>query len=123
MNTRINPTAQDLRDRAARARQASAESWERSDTDGFLSQWASDTMARRYSDAADVAEAGWKINVLALFYNGEIASTDQRDGQYGFYWILNDATAEAFGKRFYNPSKAKRSVEVTSTRTLQSRRM
>lgn len=100
-------TADEYRAAAAAARKSSAESWERSDTDGFLSQWAADTMATRYDFLAQVAEDGGKIEHIVLFFQGKIASTDQRDGQYGYYWILNDEAAEAYGKRFFNPSKAK----------------
>lgn len=110
------PTAEEFRALAKQATEERAASWERSDSDGFLSQWASGVMANRYLDAAQVADDGWKVNRLALFFNGKLASNDQRDGQYGFYWILNDEAAEAYGKRFYSPSKAKRGVRADRLR-------
>lgn len=104
-------TAAEYRTAAAAARKAEADSWDRSDTDGFLSQWASKEMARRYDHLAAVAEDGGQMNTLALFLNGELASTDQRNGTYGLYWILNDKAAAAFGKRFFNGSRAKNATE------------
>lgn len=109
-------TAEEYRAAAASSRKAEAESWERSDTDGYLSQWASSQMAHRYDRLAKIAEDGGKINVLALFLNGTVASLDQRDGQYGFYWILNDAAEAEFGKRFFNPSKAKNATDRDKAR-------
>lgn len=103
-------TADEYRAAAASARKAEAESWERSDTDGFLSQWASSQMARRYDHLASVAENGGRMQHLTLFLNGELASTNQKSGDYGLYWVLNDGAAEKFGKRFFNSSKAKNGV-------------
>lgn len=100
-------TGDEYRAAAASARKAEADSWERSDTDGFLSQWANRQMAASYDHLASVADNGGVMNTLALFLDGELASTDQRDGAYGLYWVLNDAAAEKFGKRFFNGSKAK----------------
>lgn len=77
-----------------------------SDTDGYLSQWASGQMASRYHALADLADNGGVMDTLALFFNGELASTDQRNGQYGLYWVLNDAAAAAYGKRFFNGSRS-----------------
>jgi hypothetical protein len=60
-------TADQYREMARDARRRSAESWDRSGTDGYLSQWASDSVAREYDLAADLAEAGWVAEFPALF--------------------------------------------------------
>lgn len=109
-------TAAEYRSAAASARKAEAESWERSDTDGFLSQWGNREMAKRYDHLASIAENGGMMQTLALFLDGEFASADQRSGQFGLYWILNDAAAEKHGKRFFNPSKAKNATERDKAR-------
>lgn len=87
--------------------QRSAESFDRCDTDGFLSQWASDTTAREYQSKARWArECGYTNMTVLLNLDGTIASTMHREGQYGMYWVLNDDAAARFGKRFLNLSQA-----------------
>ena len=61
-------TATAYREQAQAARQAAADSWERSDTDGFVSQWASGLTAREYDLKADLAERGG----LDAFYDAVI---------------------------------------------------
>lgn len=103
----IGQDAETLRQMARDARQRSYESFQRSDTDGFRSQGASDTMARVYEVQAGIAENGGTIEMQALFnLDGTIASTHNAQGQWGWYWVLNDAAAARFGKRFFNESKA-----------------
>lgn len=82
-------------------------SFERCDTDGFLSQWASGITGQLNSLKADLARNFGLIEIDALFnLDGTVASTHNADGQYGEYWVLNDDAAERFGKRFFSPSKA-----------------
>jgi hypothetical protein len=93
---------------AQRSSAASRESFERSDTDGFLSQWASDSMAREYhARAAWARDHGYATISVLLLADGTLASTMIRDGQYGSYWVLNDTAAAVIGKRFFNTSKAR----------------
>jgi len=101
-------TAEDWRAKATESVKRRQESWERSDTDGFMSQWASDMMAQEYRLCADLAEAGGLMETTALFdaETGELASTHLHDGQYGLSWVLNDRAAEKAGKRFVSESKA-----------------
>jgi hypothetical protein len=109
--TYAGKTGDEWRAEAARCRKQSAESWERSDTDGFMSQWASDSIARECDAKARVADEGGTCEAWALFYlDGTVASLDERDGQYGPYWILNDRAAALFGKRFFNGSRANKSA-------------
>jgi hypothetical protein len=91
-----------------RCTRQSAESFARSDTDGSLSQWASDSMAREYDAKAHWADAqGWgEANVLTDL-TGRIVSTLEKEGKFGRdYWVLDDAAAEAYGKRFFTESAA-----------------
>lgn len=60
-------TATEWRQRAGDSRRSSQESWERSDTDGFLSQWASDLYAQLYEAKARIAEANGTATFPALF--------------------------------------------------------
>lgn len=100
-------TAEQYRTEATTARRLSAESFERCDSDGFLSQWANDLGARELELKAKIAEAGGTVDTDALFLtDGRLASTHQAEGEWGWYWVLNDAAAAVYGKRFFTPSKA-----------------
>lgn len=104
-------TATALRAEAAEWDQCAADSFERSDTDGFLSQWASGLTAQKLRAQAALAEAGGMIEARALFnLDGTVASTHYGYGEYGPYWVLNDVATAAYGKRFLNPSKARKAA-------------
>lgn len=103
----IGQDAKTLREWAAQSRQRAYESFERCDTDGFRSQDASETMARVYEAQAEIVENDGKITMVALFnLDGTVASTHSRQGQWGWYWVLNDEATARYGKRFYTESKA-----------------
>lgn len=86
----MNHTADELRQMARDARQRSADSWERSDTDGFLSQWAADSMADLYDMAARLAEADWTGEEFALFtLDGELLDARYVETPYGWSWVYD----------------------------------
>lgn len=53
-------TAAEYRKLASDAHQRKIESFERCDTDGYLSQWALDVTSSIYREAAELAERDWK---------------------------------------------------------------
>lgn len=92
--------------------QAAADSFDRCDTDGFLSQWASGISGRLAAAKAEIARNHGYVEARALFHvggelDGQVASTHEHYGQWGMCWVLNDAAAQRFGKRFFSPSKAR----------------
>lgn len=103
--------AQQLRELAEGKQQDAHDSFERCDTDGFMSQWASGLTSRAYSRAASIAENhGW-IEVRALFtLDGKFLTLDKRESQnygWGWYWNIPAPIASAAGvKRFINDPKA-----------------
>lgn len=103
--------AADCRARAAGNRQSAADSFERCDTDGFMSQWADGLTARAWERAASIAEDhGW-IEVPALFtLDGQLLTTEKRESSnygWGWYWDVPAVIARAAGvKRFINDPKA-----------------
>lgn len=103
----VSEEAAKLRKEAIAHEAKAAESFERCDTDGFVSQWADGISAQRKRAEADLIENGGMADFPALFHlDGTVASTHSAYGQWGQYWVLNDAAAERYGKRFYSPSKA-----------------
>lgn len=85
-------TAADHRAAAAQHRQDAADSWERSDTDGFVSQWASGVLAREADRKAEIAENGGRAKFPALFdLDGNLVAAKLFDGTYGATWgLLSD---------------------------------
>jgi len=92
---------------AADARKRSSDSFDRCDTDGFLSQWASDVMARRYDWCAKVAGNGGRLEISAIFdLNGKLLSFDYREGQYGSYYLVK--SPDWTGRPFVTTSGARK---------------
>ena len=60
-------SGEELRNMAAANRKAAQESFDRCDTDGFLSQWASGITAMLYDKQAAIADAGGKWEFWGLF--------------------------------------------------------
>lgn len=107
IDTAAQKYADHLREEAARQEQEAIDSFDRCDTDGFLSQWASRLGGRLDRAKADLVEAGGVSEFTALFdLDGNVISTHSGWGQYGPYFRLTDEAAERFGRRFVNPSRA-----------------
>jgi hypothetical protein len=103
------PTAAYCREQAAASRQRSAESWDRSDTDGFLSQWASDTTASEWDLKAELAEDGWTAEFVALFdLDGNMIPAKEINGTYGPVWMLLDEHGRKRG--WFNMSGAQKAA-------------
>lgn len=110
--------AEELRAEAAQHEQDAADSFERCDTDGFLSQWASGINARLDRLRADVVEAGgigtFAKDVLVTL-DGEETDARLVKTRYGLRWRL-DSTDEWLGHRPAREStlasKGYREVEV-----------
>jgi len=87
------------------------ESYERCDTDGFLSQWAHGQMADRYYRAADILEAGGCAEFIALFdLEGNLVPAKYIQTRYGWSWALLEVSPDEKIQRivgWFNESRAK----------------
>lgn len=95
---------------ASDARQRAQDSFERSDTDGFLTQHSSDLTARLHERKAEIAANGGKAEFPALFdLDGNMVPAKLVNTRYGPAWgLLSDPdnlSSEFTG--FVNPSLAK----------------
>lgn len=98
--------AGELRDLARKRDREAADSFDRCDTDGALSQWASGINAEKYRLQADIAENGGMWDFPALFdLEGNLVPAREAYGQYGSFWSLLDADGNRTGQTF-NESKA-----------------
>jgi hypothetical protein len=110
-------TADELRQKANDAEQARQDSWERSDTDGFLSQWAHGINAELYRTRADIADAGGVADFVGL-YEGDrrvLAKMITVADRYAPWksnrvWLVNDADPVA-AKRKFIPTGMKSRVQ------------
>jgi hypothetical protein len=88
--------AKGLRKEAAEAERLAADSFERSDTDGALSQWASGLTAQRKRLEADIADKGgkWSFPVLTGA-DGNIVPARVVNTRYGAKWAVFGSAEEA----------------------------
>ena len=91
-------TAADYRAEAEDYRRREEESFQRSDTDGFLSQWALSLSARKADLNASLIEAGG--GTFVGLYEGERrVAAKIIDGQYGSQWLLAREETSIIGRR------------------------
>lgn len=101
------------RQRARDARRAEMESFDRSDTDGSLSQWSSGLAARQYMRQAEICENGGKSTFPALFdLDGNPVDAKLVKTEYGMSWRLNQPKAD--GSRWVNRSYAMKGATRTA---------
>lgn len=92
----LGKTGDELRQMAHDSRRRSQESFDRCDTDGCVSQWASDLTARLYDHAAALADDGWMAEAPALFsLDGTLLAARQVETRYGTSWVYDDADGAA----------------------------
>lgn len=76
------------------------ESWQRSDTDGFLSQWALGLSASLAQERASICEHGGHAEFTVLMEGERVVDARQIDTRYGYCWRLSDDEEARFGRRF-----------------------
>lgn len=125
MDNKVIPDARVIKshlDQAAQKTKEANDSWERSDTDGYMSQWASGVMAEHHRMRAELEKNGGKAEFQALFdkdgnmvpakrltvadrYNGgqpkEVWGIleDPKDPNSGIKEWVNDSKAKGFDKK------------------------
>ncbi|MFI6290078.1 hypothetical protein ACIBEJ_00750 [Nonomuraea sp. NPDC050790] len=107
-------TATALRAQAADHDKKAQTSYERSDTDGCLSQWGSSMVAQELRLQADINEAGGRALFPALFdTSGALVPALLTDGEWGWYFTLL-ASDDPNGRRagWFGPSKARKAANA-----------
>lgn len=100
-------TAEEWRAKAAAAENNAAESFERCDTDGFVTQWASGVTASQYRLQAEITEnGGWELQAL-FDLDGNLLAAKELETAYGWSWgILENDDPSSRIVKWFNPSKA-----------------
>jgi hypothetical protein len=92
--------AQNEMAKAAQCRQDAQESFDRCDTDGFVSQWASGIMAGVHTLQAEIERAGGVSEFHGLYQGTRRVAAKIITTAYGNCWILRNDEAETFGRKF-----------------------
>lgn len=100
MNTpNSTPTPDSLRAEARAHEEEAFASFERCDTDGFLSQWASGLMAEQRRMEADLMENGGTADFPALFtLSGEMVPARLMNTRYGTKFAVYASPAAALSR-------------------------
>lgn len=93
-------TAEQLNREADECFRREQESFERCDTDGFLSQWANNITGRLKREQARIAENGGKAKLPVLLEGRRRVRAKLIDGKFGYCWLLDSKEAEKFGRKF-----------------------
>lgn len=102
-NAQPASTIDRLRQQAAAHEAKRQESFERCDTDGFLSQWASGLNAQLRNRQADILESGGKTRFVGLWEGARRVKAREIETQFGDAWLLHEDEArliKARGKKF-----------------------
>lgn len=87
-NTFAGKTSDEWLAEARRCNHTRDESWDRCDTDGYLSQWANGVMASRYRHLAEIAARGGYLDLPALFtLDGDLIIAREVNTRYGWRWV------------------------------------
>jgi len=90
-----------LREGAKTSQQKEEESFQRSDTDGFLSQWAHGIGARLDNARAEILESGGTAEFSRLFEDDREVPCREIEGRWGWSWmLLDDDDVAKFGRKF-----------------------
>lgn len=85
-------------------REAARESYERCDTDGFVSQWAHGMLESRAVLAAEIARNGGTAVFRALFdLEGTLLPAREVETRFGWAWVIE---RDGEPPLWFNPSKA-----------------
>lgn len=95
-----NMTAEQCRAAARECEQRAIDSFDRCDTDGFLSQWASGLTAQMHRLQAQVVEAGGVWEFSGLYCGRRRLAAKVIRTAYGSCWLLRDDEAAKYGRRF-----------------------
>ena len=87
--------AEKYRKLAQDARQRHNESWERSDTDGALSQWALSRQESEYLTWAQLAENDYLSTYTALAKDGKLVPQKEIETKYGWCYAVFESFEEA----------------------------
>ena len=100
MSTDNITQAEALEAEAREATQRAHDSFERCDTDGFLSQWASGITADLRRRQAQILRDNGKADFRGLYQGDRRVAARLIETQFGPTWLLREEEADRFGRKF-----------------------
>lgn len=100
MTTTFLAQAEALEAQANEAIQRAHESFERSDTDGCLTQWACGITADLRRRQAQILRDGGKATFPGLFEGTRRVKAKLIQTRFGETWLLDEEEAQRFGRKF-----------------------
>ena len=97
--TTYKKTAEEFKVSAADHFDAAAESFERCDTDGFVSQWAHGICGERDRVLAQIVEKDKTAVFVGLFEGNRRVKARTIETQFGTSWVLHDDEVDLIAKR------------------------
>lgn len=91
--------AQESREASKRAAKRRQESWERSDTDGFLTQWAAGKTSSLENRRCGILENGGKAEFTGLYEGNRRVKAQLREGDWGYFWLLDESETDLIDRR------------------------
>jgi hypothetical protein len=76
------------------------ESFDRCDTDGFVSQWAHGLMGSLRTAQAGIEEAGRMAEFVGLYLGDERIPAREIETQFGRSWLIRDDAQARLGRKF-----------------------
>lgn len=105
--------AKQLRESSSNKAQEAVDSFERCDTDGFLSQWASDLCSRLDHANAELLEGGGVYEFDAIFdLEGNYKPALKIQTRYGSAWSLVDSNGRFLNPPVFLPSRPARASTI-----------
>jgi hypothetical protein len=95
-----------FREKARQCAREAYESFERCDTDGALSQWASGISRDKYMLMAQLADNGWISTFRCLFtLDGQWVPSVEIEGKWGLRWMVLDESGKTLEFVPYHPAR------------------
>lgn len=117
----MTKTAAEYRADAASNLQEAHDSFERSDTDGFLTQWSCGLTAELSSTRAKILEANGTDTFIGLYDGNRRVAAREIDTQYGSSWLLSDDEAARYGRKFIPTGETSRVQRKLGLREAEER--
>jgi hypothetical protein len=89
MTRKYRLTSDDYRAKAHEGYKEAEDSWNRCDTDGFLSQWSNNINARLNDRKADLVDAGNISKFTGLYEGDRRVKAKKIETKFGYSWLLH----------------------------------
>ncbi len=109
--TNFSEKAETYEAEAARSEQAKHDSFERCDTDGFVSQWASGITAELNREKARLSRQE-RLDTFSGLYSGDTRVRAKIvNGRYGSVWLIDESDRDITGGREFIPVGSRSKVQ------------